>query len=109
MIGDSHAAAFGEGCFSAGTAKATMGTGCYTLMNISETPKTSGNGMLTTICLSMEGRVDYTFEGAIVSCGATIEWLKNAMDYTKTVMKLNRWQRLFRIIMARISFPRSVV
>ena len=27
MIGDSHAAAFGEGCFEPGTAKATMGTG----------------------------------------------------------------------------------
>jgi glycerol kinase len=28
MIGDSHAAAFGEGCFATGTAKATLGTGC---------------------------------------------------------------------------------
>lgn len=79
MIGDSHAAAFGEGCFEAGTAKATMGTGCSILMNIGNTPKLSENGMLTTICWSMEGRVDYAFEGAIVSCGATIEWLKNEM------------------------------
>ena len=79
MIGDSHAAAFGEGCFDAGTAKATMGTGCSILMNIGNTPKTSENGMLTTICWSIEGRVDYAFEGAIVSCGATIEWLKNEM------------------------------
>lgn len=82
MIGDSHAAAFGEGCFEAGTAKATMGTGCSILMNIGNTPPEysgSENGMLTTICWSMEGRVDYAFEGAIVSCGATIEWLKNEM------------------------------
>lgn len=86
MIGDSHAAAFGEGCFEAGTAKATMGTGCSILMNIGNTPpKYSGseNGMLTTICWSMEGRVDYAFEGAIVSCGSTIEWLKNEMGLFK--------------------------
>jgi glycerol kinase len=83
MIGDSHAAAFGEGCFEAGTAKATMGTGCSILMNIGDKPKTSENGMLTTICWSMEGRVDYAFEGAIVSCGATIEWLKNELGLFK--------------------------
>src|SRR6185503_8428616 len=32
LIGDSHAAAFGEGCFEKGTAKATLGTGCSILM-----------------------------------------------------------------------------
>src|SRR5690606_12857918 len=36
MIGDSHAAAFGEGCFKAGTAKATLGTGCSILMNVGQ-------------------------------------------------------------------------
>lgn len=79
MIGDSHAAAFGEGCFSPGTAKATLGTGCSILMNIGSKPKTSGNGMITTICWSTEERVDYALEGVIVSCGATIEWLRNEL------------------------------
>jgi len=83
MIGDSHAAAFGEGCFDTGTAKATLGTGCSILMNIGNKPKVSGNGMITTICWSMEGRVDYALEGVIVSCGATIEWLKNELALFK--------------------------
>src|SRR5690606_29794365 len=39
IIGDSHAAAFGEGCFSPGTAKATLGTGCSILMNIGQEVK----------------------------------------------------------------------
>jgi glycerol kinase len=39
MIGDSHAAAFGEGCYTPGTAKATLGTGCSILMNIGDRPK----------------------------------------------------------------------
>lgn len=79
MIGDSHAAAFGEGCYRSGTAKATMGTGCSILMNIGEEIKYSDNGMVTTICWSMPGKVLYALEGVIVSCGATIEWLKNEL------------------------------
>lgn len=79
MIGDSHAAAFGEGCFEAGTAKATMGTGCSILMNIGTQPKESERGMVTTVCWSIGDRVDYALEGVIVSCGATLEWLKNEL------------------------------
>ena len=80
LIGDSHAAAFGEGCFEAGTAKATLGTGCSILMNIGDKPVQSNNGMVTTICWSTEERIDYALEGVIVSCGATIEWLKNELN-----------------------------
>jgi glycerol kinase len=80
LIGDSHAAAFGEGCFEKGTAKATLGTGCSILMNIGDKPVQSQNGMVTTICWSIEGRIDYALEGVIVSCGATIEWLKKELN-----------------------------
>jgi glycerol kinase len=79
MIGDSHAAAFGEGCFAPGSAKATLGTGCSILMNIGDKPAQSTNGMVSTICWSTNNRVQYALEGVIVTCGATIEWLKNEM------------------------------
>jgi glycerol kinase len=79
LIGDSHAAAFGEGCFEAGDAKATMGTGCSILMNVGDKVVDSEGGMVTTICWSTQGRIDYALEGVIVSCGATIEWLKNEL------------------------------
>jgi glycerol kinase len=79
MIGDSHAAAFGEGCFEPGSAKATLGTGCSVLMNIGDKPRSSSTGMVTTICWSTEERISYALEGVIVSCGSTIEWLKNEM------------------------------
>jgi glycerol kinase len=80
MIGDSHAAAFGEGCFTPGTAKATLGTGCSILKNIGEQPVASKNGMVTTICWSTDDKVQYALEGVIVTCGATIEWLKNELE-----------------------------
>ncbi len=80
LIGDSHAATFGEGCFEQGTAKVTLGTGSSIMMNTGNKPVNSSNGMLTTICWSTENRVDYALEGAIVSCGSTIEWLKNELN-----------------------------
>lgn len=76
LIGDSHAAAFGERCFSPGTAKATLGTGCSILLNTGKKRSPSANGMVATICWSTGDRVDYALEGIIVSCGATIQWLK---------------------------------
>ena len=84
LIGDSHAAAFGEGCFETGSAKATLGTGCSVLMNIGAKPLQSNNGMVTTICWSTEDMVSYALEGVIVSCGATVEWLKNDLNLFET-------------------------
>lgn len=88
MIGDSHAAAFGEGCFAPGIAKATLGTGSSILMNIGKESKSSRNGMVTTIGWSTEEHVEYALEGVIVTCGATILWLKNNLgmfgDITET-------------------------
>lgn len=83
MIGDSHAAAFGEGCFESGTGKVTLGTGSSIMMNIGDKPLDSSNGMLTTICWSRADRVDYALEGAIVACGSTLEWLKNELQLFK--------------------------
>jgi glycerol kinase len=79
MIGDSHAAAFGEGCFSVGTAKATIGTGSSILLNTGSDRVQSQKAMVTTICWSMPDRVDYALEGIIVTCGATVNWLRDSL------------------------------
>jgi len=79
MIGDSHAAAFGEGCFTSGTAKATLGTGSSILMNTGSQRVNSQTGMVSTICWSAKDRVDYALEGIIVTCGATIAWLRDQL------------------------------
>lgn len=80
MIGDSHAAAFAEGCFSSGTAKATLGTGSSILMNTASQKISSSLGMVTTICWSAQDRVDYALEGIIVTAGATIKWLRDQLE-----------------------------
>ena len=79
LIGDSHAAAFGEGCFAPGTAKATLGTGSSILMNTGSQRVESQTGMVATICWSTADRVDYALEGIIVTCGAAIVWLRDQL------------------------------
>ena len=49
VLGDQHAALFGQGCLEAGMAKSTYGTGCFMLMNIGQMPKISEHQLLTTI------------------------------------------------------------
>ncbi len=79
MIGDSHAAAFGEGCFSSGTAKATLGTGCSILLNTGSKRIEPTQGTVATICWTVPGQVEYALEGIIVTCGATIVWLRDQL------------------------------
>lgn len=85
MIGDSHAATFGEACFEPGLAKVTLGTGCSIMLNTGAKPVYSSHGLLTTICWSTQDRVDFALEGAIVACGSTLEWLKNEVGLFSTV------------------------
>lgn len=87
MIGDSHAALFGEGCFSIGDTKMTLGTGCSILSHIGKTPKESTNGLLTTIAYSTTSETVYAWEGAIVSCGSLISWLKNTLGIIQSAQQ----------------------
>ena len=79
VIGDSHAAAFGEGCTAPGMAKATIGTGSSILMNVGSARVDSTSGMVSTICWSVPGRLDHALEGIIVSAGATLTWMRDQM------------------------------
>jgi glycerol kinase len=88
IIGDSHAASFGEGCFSPGTVKATMGTGSSVVMNTG-TRTRSRHGMLSTICWSMDGRIDYALEGVIVSCGSTVTWVQEKLGLVNSAEKFD--------------------
>ncbi len=71
MIGDSHAAAFGEGCFPTGEAKGAPGAGSSIPCNIGPAP--SRHGMFTIICWSTKARTDYALEGVIVIRGAVVK------------------------------------
>jgi glycerol kinase len=79
MIGDSHAAAVGEGCLRPGLAKATMGTGSSLMMNVGSSPQAPAHGLVSTLCFATPERVDYAMEGIIISAGSTPAWLKDKL------------------------------
>ena len=83
ILGDSHAAAFGERCFEAGDAKATLGTGSSILMNTGSFVPPEKTSMVSTICWSTSEKVSYALEGIIVSCGSTLNWISSALGFFK--------------------------
>lgn len=80
VIGDSHAALFGQNCFEKGMAKATYGTGSSIMMNIGGLPLKSEKGLVTSIAWGIGGTVHYVFEGNINCTGATIKWLADDLE-----------------------------
>lgn len=81
IAGDQQAALFGQTCFAAGEAKNTYGTGCFLLMNTGEQLCRSHNGLLTTIAVSLGGKVQYALEGSVFVGGAVIQWLRDEMRF----------------------------
>jgi len=75
-LGDQQAALFGQGCFRAGEAKNTYGTGSFVLLNTGAEPVDSDHGLLTTVAFQRSGEpARYALEGSIFTTGAAIEWL----------------------------------
>ena len=79
IAGDQQAALFGQTCFEPGVAKNTYGTGCFLLMNTGETPFVSKNGLLTTVAIGLNGKVQYALEGSIFVGGAVVQWLRDEL------------------------------
>lgn len=65
IAGDQQAALFGETCFNKGDAKNTYGTGCFLLMNTGEEMVKSNNGLLTTIAIGIDNKIQYALEGSV--------------------------------------------
>ncbi len=78
-IGDQPGALFGQGCFESGQAKNTYGTGCFLLMNTGDTICRSQNGLISTIAISLNGRVEYALEGSVFVGGAVIQWVRDGL------------------------------
>lgn len=79
VAGDQQAALFGQCCFEAGKSKNTYGTGCFLLMNTGEKAVSSEHGLLTTIAVGRNGKVQYALEGSVFVAGAAIKWLRDEM------------------------------
>lgn len=84
VLGDSHAALFGQDCRKPGQIKATYGTGSSVMMNLGAAPRVSNGGLVTSLAWGMAGRVDYVFEGNLNYTGAVMSWLKQDVGLIAT-------------------------
>ncbi|MGB6946942.1 MAG: glycerol kinase GlpK [Bryobacteraceae bacterium] len=78
IAGDQQAALFGQGCFHAGMAKNTYGTGCFALMHTGERRPVSQNKLLATRAASLDG-ARFALEGAVFIAGAAVQWLRDKL------------------------------
>ena len=83
MIGDSHAALFGQGGFAPGTIKATYGTGT-SLMTPTFAPRPAERGIASTIAWA-RASVTYALEGNISVSGAAVDWLGRLLGFPDPV------------------------
>jgi glycerol kinase len=88
LIGDSHAALYGQASSEPGTVKATYGTGS-SLMTLVSTPVISEHGLSTTIAWSRE-KVVYALEGNISVTGAAVQWLGEFLSLPDPVRDVAR-------------------
>lgn len=84
LIGDQHAALFGQACFVPGMAKNTYGTGCFLLMHTGTTPVKSHNHLLTTVAWQIGGKREFALEGSVFVAGAAVQWLRDEMKLIQT-------------------------
>lgn len=83
MIGDQQAALFGQTCFEKGMAKSTYGTGCFLMLNTGSEALKSSNRLLSTVAYRINGQVTYALEGSIFMAGATVQWLRDGLEFIK--------------------------
>ncbi len=80
IAGDQQSALFGQGCFDAGMAKNTYGTGCFMLMHTGQRFQTSHNGLLTTSAAQVSTTPEFAMEGSVFVGGAVVQWLRDGLQ-----------------------------
>jgi glycerol kinase len=84
MIGDSHGALVGHGCYQPGAVKATYGTGS-SLMMLTEKLVPEGDGLARTVAWSFKGEVRFALEGNIAMSGAAVQWVGEFLGLERPV------------------------
>ncbi|MGJ3509030.1 glycerol kinase GlpK [Enemella sp. A6] len=84
MLGDQHAATFGQTCFAPGEAKNTYGTGNFMVLNTGEFVP-SEHGLISTICYRIgEQPAVFGLEGSIAVTGSLVQWLRDNLGLIRT-------------------------
>jgi glycerol kinase len=80
IAGDQQAALAGHGCFAAGGAKATYGTGNFVLAHTGSDRSSPPAGLVRTAAARIAGQPpQYALEGSIFVTGAALQWLRDGL------------------------------
>jgi glycerol kinase len=81
MIGDQHAALFGQACFTSGMTKVTFGTGTFVVMQAGPSCPDPVEGLVTTVAWDIGGDAGmaYALEGSVFVSGAGVQWLRDGL------------------------------
>jgi glycerol kinase len=84
MLGDQHAALFGQACFEPGMTKVTFGTGTFLVLQAGPEYPGDVDGLVTTLAwdlgpLAAGAPVAYALEGSVFVSGAAIQWLRDGL------------------------------
>lgn len=95
ILGDQHAATFGQACFTVGDAKCTFGTGAFMFMNVgladptTKRPVVSKQGLMTTPFYQAAGEPPvYALEGAVAYAGSLIQWLRDNIQFGESAVEI---------------------
>ncbi|MBB2986490.1 glycerol kinase GlpK [Terracoccus luteus] len=91
ILGDQHAATFGQACLDVGSAKNTYGTGNFMLLNTGDEIIESRHGLLTTLCYRLgEQPPVYALEGSIAVTGSLVQWLRDNLGLIDSAAEVER-------------------
>lgn len=94
MLGDQHAATFGQACFEPGQAKNTYGTGNFMLVNTGNEAVASSHGLLTTVAYQLKGQDPvYALEGSIAVTGSLVQWLRDNLGMISSAAEVETLAR----------------
>jgi glycerol kinase len=81
MIGDQHAALFGQACFTSGMTKVTFGTGTFVVMQAGPSCPDPIEGLVSTVAWDLGGEegMAYALEGSVFVSGAGVQWLRDGL------------------------------
>ena len=79
IAGDQQAALIGQAGFGNGMTKSTYGTGCFVIANTGQKALASGNKLLTTVAMRLNGAPTYGLEGSVFVAGSAIQWLRDEL------------------------------
>ena len=88
VAGDQQAALFGQGCWTAGSAKNTYGTGAFLLLNTGPARAESQRGLLTTVACGPAGEPVFALEGSVFIAGAAVQWLRDGLGLFQNSMDI---------------------